>query len=240
MHLSTAPTKCMTPPHSKKLHNASSDRQLMGETTITRYLKAGPQKLQSHLRRSTHEGFVLGVKMVRGAYIRGEPQRHLICDRKQHTDAQYDAAVEMLLSSTKSEQDERVDLILASHNIDTVRKALAICKSWRAASIGSTTAGGGRVVQSLGFAQLMGMADEVSMELVASLRDLGCSGEAEVGTGVSDVPQVRVYKYTTWGSLRECVLYMIRRAEENRDAVGRSRISRRAVATELRRRVVRW
>ena len=147
----------------------------------------------------------------------------------------------MLLSSTKSDQDEKVDLILASHNIDTVRKALAICKSWRAASI-NRTSGGRRVVQSLGFAQLMGMADEVSMELAASLSDLGCSDESEVGKmGVSDVvPPVRIYKYTTWGSLRECVLYMVRRAEENRDAVARSRISRGAVAKELRRRVVPW
>ena len=181
--------------------------------------------------------------MVRGAYIHSEPQRHLICDHKQDTDAQYDAAVEMLLSLTKSDQDEKLDLILASHNIDTVRKALNHCKSWRAAST-SSTSGRRRVVQSLGFGQLMGMADEVSMELAASLRDLGCcSGNEDVhvhaAVGDEGMP-VRIYKYTTWGTLRECVVYMVRRAEENRDAVGRSRVSRRAVADELRRRVLRW
>jgi chromosome condensin MukBEF ATPase and DNA-binding subunit MukB len=47
-----------------------------------------------------------------------------------------------------------------------------------------------------------------------------------------------VFKYVVWGSTDECMTYLLRRAEENRDAIGRSLLSRRALWEELYRRLM--
>jgi len=47
----------------------------------------------------------------------------------------------------------------------------------------------------------------------------------------------KVYKYLVWGSVGECMRYLVRRAEENRDAVQRTVESRKALVRELQRRV---
>jgi proline dehydrogenase len=78
-------------------------------------------------------------------------------------------------------------------------------------------------------AQLQGMADEVSCELVQAARR---AKEAEKGT---DVPQA--YKYLVWGTTGECLKYLLRRAQENRDAVQRTREGRNAMVGELARRM---
>ncbi|KAJ3474445.1 hypothetical protein NLG97_g9842 [Lecanicillium saksenae] len=46
-----------------------------------------------------------------------------------------------------------------------------------------------------------------------------------------------VYKYMAWGTTGECMKYLLRRAEENRDAVTRTREDRDAMWAELLRRV---
>jgi proline dehydrogenase len=46
----------------------------------------------------------------------------------------------------------------------------------------------------------------------------------------------RVVKYAVWGETGECVKYLLRRAEENLDAVGRSRENWTATVEELKKR----
>ena len=46
----------------------------------------------------------------------------------------------------------------------------------------------------------------------------------------------KAYKYVVWGSVGECLKYLIRRAEENRDAVVRAKGTRMALRAELWRR----
>jgi hypothetical protein len=72
------------------------------------------------------------------------------------------------------------------------------------------------------------MADEVSCELVQASK----SAEGNVKV---DVP--KAYKYLVWGTTGECMKYLLRRAQENRDAVERTREGRDAMAEELVRRV---
>jgi len=50
-----------------------------------------------------------------------------------------------------------------------------------------------------------------------------------------DVPQS--YKYLVWGTTGECMKYLLRRAQENRDAVERTLEGRNAMAAELLRRM---
>jgi hypothetical protein len=52
-----------------------------------------------------------------------------------------------------------------------------------------------------------------------------------------DVDVPKAYKYLVWGTTGECMKYLLRRAQENRDAVERTLEGRNAMAAELWRRV---
>jgi hypothetical protein len=90
----------------------------------------------------------------------------------------------------------------------------------------------GGKVQRIVFAQLMGMADEISMKLARDIKQAEMPGGADLGLGV--------YKYTVWGSFQDCLLYMLRRAEENQDAVARSRVTALAMLKEIGSRLLFW
>ena len=193
--------------------------------TYQAYLKATPSVLASHLAVARKEGFTLGVKLVRGAYLGSDP-RHLIHDTKADTDDAYNGIAESLvrrsygsiLKATDSETEfPSVNAVLAGHNHTSVRKVQAL-RTLQAQNEEEQT--------DLVYAQLQGMADEVSCELVQAR--LVAEGEKV------DIP--KAYKYLVWGTTGECMKYLLRRAQENRDAVERTREGRDAMAGELVRR----
>lgn len=205
--------------------------------TYQAYLKATPSVVASHLRAAQKEGFTLGVKLVRGAYLGSDP-RHLIHDTQADTNACYNGIAEALLRrewcgtlapfapatntntpSNKSFPD--VNMVLATHNAESVRKARAILES-------------GERATECAFAQLQGMADEVSCEILA-VKNRDARTTAEKDGGLSFRP--RAYKYLVWGSTGECMKYLLRRAQENKDAVGRTRSGRDAMRAEVWRRL---
>ncbi|KAG9249272.1 proline oxidase-like protein [Calycina marina] len=197
--------------------------------TYQAYLKSAPSLLASHLAVARKENYVLGVKLVRGAYIGSDP-RHLIHDTKSDTDACYDGIAEALTRRTytavlppAASEDEQpfpvVDIVLAGHNQASNRKNQAIR---------AEQAERGEERVNLVYAQLQGMADEVSCELVQKAHELKRSEKV-------DIPST--YKYLVWGTTGECMKYLLRRAQENKDAVQRTRESRNAMAGELGRRV---
>lgn len=223
--------------------------------TYQAYLKATPSVVAAHLRAARDEGFTLGVKLVRGAYLGSDP-RHLIHDTKADTDACYDGLAEALLRrewtgtlapfATPPEDDNNkaaaaafpgVNMVLASHNADSVRKARAVVDA-------------GHTGTEVAFAQLQGMADEVSCEILAgrSRSDM-CNSSGFNSTASSKVAaahgdkddaassQPRAYKYLVWGSTGECMKYLLRRAQENKDAVQRTREGRDAMRAEVWRRM---
>ena len=107
------------------------------------------------------EGWVLGIKLVRGAYIASEP-RHLIHDIEYDTHIAYDSIAQHLLTKSfpgilKNPEFPAVQLFIASHNAESVRKAYAIWRSRKEAGLPTL---------KLEFGQLQGMADEVSCGLV--------------------------------------------------------------------------
>jgi proline dehydrogenase len=210
--------------YMRKYNQKGSDKALV-YGTYQAYLKATPSVLASHLAVARKEGFTLGVKLVRGAYLGSDP-RHLIHDTKADTDAAYNGIAESLvrrsygsiLKPADGETDfPPVNAVLAGHNHTSVRKI----RSLRTMQVQS-----GEKQTDLVYAQLQGMADEVSCELVQS------SLVAEVEK--VDIP--RAYKYLVWGSTGECMKYLLRRAQENKDAVQRTREGRNAMAGELVRR----
>jgi proline dehydrogenase len=200
--------------------------------TYQSYLKSTPQTLATHLAAAHREGFTLGVKLVRGAYLASDP-RHLINDTKEQTDEAFDSLSEGLIKRSYSKILQpvnnrtaipfpSVNLILATHNRASIRKAQALIAA--TAQEGPTTR-----TSDIAYAQLMGMADEVSCELL----------QATPGNDSATNPErlPRAYKYLAWGTVGECMKYLLRRAEENRDALERTREGRDELARELWRRV---
>ncbi|KAI9684165.1 MAG: proline dehydrogenase [Trizodia sp. TS-e1964] len=194
--------------------------------TYQAYLKSTPATLTEHLKRARQGGFALGVKLVRGAYLSSDP-RHLIHDTKEHTDDAYDALAASLLQRRwpkgfESKEGEghlpAVDVVIASHNAASVNKAVALqAEQLRA----------GAPIVHVVFAQLMGMADEVSCGLLDTKLD-----------GKRKPDRAAVYKCMAWGSVDDCLAYLHRRALENRDALARTRAGRDALAGELWRRII--
>ncbi|KAH7313692.1 proline dehydrogenase-like protein [Stachybotrys elegans] len=189
--------------------------------TYQAYKKCMPAIVSKHLATAQEKGFTLGVKLVRGAYLGSDP-RHLFHDTKAETDACYDAIASSVLTRQWGDvvigqgTFPDVQLIIASHNADSVQRARAICE-----------AGGAKT--EVAFAQLLGMADEVSCDLVEASR----AAQEKSLSGAASLP---VYKYLCWGTTGECMKYLHRRAQENRDAVQRTRGDRDAMWTELVRR----
>lgn len=197
------------------------------------YLKAIPKVIASHLAIAKAEGFTLGAKLVRGAYIGSDP-RHLINDTKEETDKQYDAVAESFMrrqygtvlqpAEGASSEFPPVCLVLAGHNKTSVRRALAI----RSAQVQN-----GEKCTDMVYGQLQGMADEVSCELLQAASEEKL--KLEQGDEKVDIPQA--YKYLVWGTTGECMKYLLRRAQENKDAVQRTREGRNAMLSELGRRM---
>ncbi|KAI5789529.1 FAD-linked oxidoreductase-like protein [Pyronema domesticum] len=177
-----------------KQYNTTDTSGVTVYNTYQMYLKRSEGNLRRHMMEAKNEGWKLGVKLVRGAYLHTDP-RELIHDTKKETDEAYNAALAHLVRAN-------TDTVVATHNKESVEIARRIAPQ--------------PPQNRLVFAQLMGMADELSQELVGS-------GE-------------RVVKYAVWGGTGECVKYLLRRAEENMDAVGRSRENWTATVEELMRR----
>lgn len=194
--------------------------------TYQAYAKRTPGVLAAHLAQAQKENYVLGVKLVRGAYL-GSDARELFWDTIEGTHACYDNLAECVLRrqyagllqphDSASASFPNVELILASHNAESVKKAQAIRDEQ--AKLGQE-----RV--RLTYGQLMGMADHVSCEIVqkANVRQLSLTSSTDVPCGV---------KYLVWGTLGITMKYLLRRARENKDAVSRTIDARKALGKEI-------
>ena len=211
--------------------------------TYQAYLCSTPSTLAAHISLAETEGFIMGVKLVRGAYLGSDP-RHLFWAKKEETDKAYNGIAESLMRRTwndvlKAPSQEapfpEVNLVLASHNLPSVENAMRIREE-------QARRGESRI--DMVYGQLMGMADHVSCKLILAGRESQTGAKGYEGglmekvggeKGLREVP--RAYKYIVWGTVGECLKYLLRRAEENRDAVMRTEESRVALRREVRRRM---
>ncbi|KAI4829661.1 FAD-linked oxidoreductase [Aureobasidium sp. EXF-8845] len=198
----------------------NTDGQALVSLTLQAYLKSARTTLEKLLEQARIEGWTLGVKLVRGAYI-GSESRTLIHDTKTQTDECYDSIAADLLTKTFpgfSKQDfPRVELFLAGHNSDSIRRAYALYQGLLQK---------GETPPPIKFGQLLGMADDISCELLA----MGDTAESKTAAPM-------VYKCMNWGSVRECMHYLVRRATENQSAAQRMQSTVGVMQKELRRRV---
>jgi len=177
------------------------------------YLKDALDRLKTDVERSERFGYHFGTKLVRGAYM--EHERKVaeklgypspIHDTPEDTHACYDAAVEFLLNHAQRSENQ-VELMLATHNQQSVEKAIGVMNEL----------GVDRRNQTVSFAQLYGMKDNLTY-------NLGKHG-------------YRAYKYVPYGEPKMVVPYLIRRANENSSVAGASGVELRLVLKELSRRL---
>lgn len=216
----------------QKYCNSQTPGRAVFYGTYQAYLRSTPATLARHLETARAEGYTLGVKMVRGAYMKTDP-REIFWAKKEDTDKCYDEVVaalltrkynSMLQAATKENATDlpSVNVIIATHNRESVRKAHAIRmeQATRSENLGV----------DVSYAQLQGMADEVSCELLQGFET------AENSVGASPIDAPNVFKLLTWGSVKECMGFLLRRAVENTEAVGRTKDSQIAMFAELKRR----
>lgn len=194
-------------------------------TTYQAYLRQTPGTIGKHLAMAKDQGFTLGAKLVRGAYLATE-EKQLLQPTIEATHAAYDASASALIHREYNDivpsfapgAMPDVNVVLATHNAESVRKATEARMEQSQA---------GKELTPLCFAQLQGMADEVSCSLLNAVKSSG--------GGVSE----KVLKCAAWGTMSECLGYLIRRAAENKDAASRTADTRWAMRDELVRRLRR-
>ena len=196
--------------------------------TYQAYLKAIRTKLDHHLRLAHEEGWAMGIKLVRGAYIATDP-RETIHDTKAETDASYNGIVRDLLhrnfDGLLQSEFPSCKVFLAGHNIQTIQTAVALSRN---------LARQHRLASPTQFGQLSGMADEVSSRLLDYMEE---DMQREKPGAKGRLP-IESFKCLTWGSMKDCMHFLSRRAIENQGAAARLAESTRDVRRELVRRLL--
>lgn len=177
-------------------------------TTLQMYRWDRLEYLKDLYHMAQDGDFLVGVKLVRGAYMEKERERayHLgyespIQPDKEATDRDYDAAVVYCI-----EHADRLSLIAGSHNEESARKLTELMAE------NGLEKGDKRVW----FSQLYGMSDNLSFNLAKD--------------GYNTV------KYLPFGPVEETLPYLIRRAEENTSAAGQTSRELKLIQREMQRR----
>lgn len=165
------------------------------------YLKALHQ-------RAKEDGFLVGMKLVRGAYMEKEHARAEemgyptpICESKKATDDNYNTGVRYMLDHIGE-----MELFVGSHNEESTLLALRLMEEKNFAVNDSR----------IWFGQLYGMSDHISYNL------------ADRGYNVA--------KYLPFGPVRDVMPYLIRRAEENTSVAGQTTRELSLLSQERKRR----
>jgi proline dehydrogenase len=124
-------------------------------STYQAYFSLSPEILLNHVARAKKEGFVLGAKIVRGAYLDHERNHGsmTICDNINETHMNYNR-----MTRAAIEHMEAVSLIAATHNKESVKY---IQKLMLDGGIENDD-------PSISFAQLYGVGDELTEEIRSS------------------------------------------------------------------------
>lgn len=160
------------------------------------------------IRRARSEGYKLGIKIVRGAYIEKERERARhheyrspINITKEETDREYDKAVEIFI-----ENIEVIEICVGTHNEASCRLLLKLMADRELPNDHP----------HIYFSQLYGMSDHISFNL------------ANAGYNVS--------KYLPYGPVESTLPYLARRAEENTAIAGQMSKELEIIVKERRRR----
>ncbi|MBX5439752.1 MAG: proline dehydrogenase family protein, partial [Thermoflavifilum sp.] len=142
--------------------------------------------LKAHIRAAEEDGFFLGAKLVRGAYLEKERRRAAekgypspVHASKADTDRDYNEAIQYCIAHL-----HHVSCCIATHNEKSCQLAIQLMEEKQIAPHHS----------HVWFSQLYGMSDHISFNL------------SQYG--------YRVCKYLPYGPLEDVIPYLMRRAQE--------------------------
>lgn len=196
------------------------------------YLKDSLDRIKEDLARSKRRGYHFGAKLVRGAYMHRERTRAAelgypspIHDSFQETNDCYNDSVDFLLRQISNNNVNNhtmnkplIEVMCATHNKESIEKAIDTLEilGGSNASPEENEQQQRKISSFLSFAQLYGMSDDLTIPL-------GKNG-------------YHVYKYVPYGKVQEVIPYMLRRAQENGDVLGKSQYERQLILNELMER----
>ncbi len=165
------------------------------------YLKALHERAQK-------DGFTIGVKIVRGAYMEKERERaedksydSPICATKEATDLNFDRTLKYVLTNL-----DAISLFIGTHNEQSCYLAMELMQQLNI----------DRTDNRVWFGQLYGMSDHISFNLAAD--------------------GYNVAKYVPFGPVKDVMPYLIRRAEENTSVAGQTSRELMLLKKERKRR----
>jgi len=164
--------------------------------------------LKDSYEAAEQKNFILGAKLVRGAYMEKERKRAAeknytspIQLNKKSTDNDYNAAVEFSINNI-----EKIAVIVATHNEESNLLATQVLDALNLP----------HNHPHIHFSQLYGMSDNITFNLAKS----GCS----------------VSKYLPFGPIEDVIPYLMRRAQENSSVSGQMGRELGLIKKELNRR----
>lgn len=145
-------------------------------------------------QRAKAQGFKIGMKIVRGAYMEKERERaeekgydSPICENKKATDDNFNDAMRYILTHL-----EAISIFIGTHNEASCYMAMELMETYKI----------DKQDNNVWFGQLYGMSDHISFNL------------AQAGYNVA--------KYIPFGPVKDVMPYLIRRAEENTSVAGQT------------------
>ena len=176
--------------------------------TIQLYRHDRLEFLKTSHEKAKEKGYILAVKLVRGAYMEKEKARaeemnypSPIQPDKAATDRDYDLAIEYCL-----ENIETIAFVAGTHNEQSTQK---LAQMMHDKSIAPNH-------PHIFFSQLFGMSDNLSYVLAKN--------------------DYNVSKYVPYGPVADAIPYLTRRARENTSVMGQVSRELDLIATELKRR----
>jgi proline dehydrogenase len=158
--------------------------------------------------RGKSEGFKIGLKIVRGAYMEKERKRaeekgydSPICENKKATDDTFNNTLQYILENLND-----LAVFIGTHNELSCYLAMELMEKY----------GIEKEDNNVWFGQLYGMSDHISYNL------------ASEGYNVA--------KYIPFGPVKDVMPYLIRRAEENTSVAGQTNRELTLLKTEKKRR----
>ena len=164
--------------------------------------------LKEEHKKALANGYKLGYKIVRGAYLEKENERaesmgykSPICETKEATDTCFNEVLNYILNNLSE-----IELFIGTHNEESTSLAIHQMKEKKIAKNDSR----------VWFGQLYGMSDHITFNL------------AKLGYGVA--------KYIPFGPVKDVMPYLIRRAEENTSVTGQTSRELSLIKKEKQRR----
>lgn len=158
--------------------------------------------------QAKNEGFTIGIKLVRGAYLEKE---HDYADEKQipvavfstkkATDENFDTALSYIINNL-----DNISIFAGTHNEESAYYLMSLMEEKRISAND----------ERIWFGQLYGMSDTISFNLAAN--------------------GYNVAKYLPFGPVRDVMPYLIRRAEENTSVAGQTSRELKMIKKERKRR----